>query len=201
LTWVRDAIVGLVTLRPEQVKAKEYLHAKGTRLAAPQIHERVAAGFAALEEFLDGVTEAEAHARALPGEWTIQEVVDHLVETHGPSLEELRDLLAGRRPPGAPIPAGLQSRDPLARPWPELLTQLKRLQAEVVATLGAAPDSLTEARAPVVMVINVKEADGREAPLHWIEELDWKAYAIIFRLHVLDHLGQTRKVLKAVRGS
>ena len=89
----------------------------------------------------------------------------------------------------------------MARPWPELLTQLKRLQAEVVATLGAAPDSLIEARAPVVMVINVKEADGREKPLHWIEELDWKAYAIIFRLHVLDHLGQTRKVLKAVRGS
>jgi hypothetical protein len=51
------------------------------------------------------------------------------------------------------------------------------------------------------MVINVKDADGREKPLHWIEELDWKAYAIIFRLHVLDHLGQTRKVLKAVRAS
>jgi hypothetical protein len=47
----------------------------------------------------------------------------------------------------------------------------------------------------------VKEEDGRETPLHWIEELDWKAYAIIFRLHVLDHLGQVRKVLKAVRGS
>jgi hypothetical protein len=198
---VRDAIVGLVTLRPEQVKAQEYLHAKGTRLAAPQIHERVAAGFAALETFLDEVTEAEAQARALPGEWTIQEVADHLVETHRPSLEELRDLLTGRRPPGEPIPAGLQSRDPSARPWPELLVLLKRLQAEVVATLGAAPDRLTDARAPVVMVINVKEEDGRETPLHWIEELDWKAYAIIFRLHVLDHLGQVRKVLKAVRGS
>jgi hypothetical protein len=186
-----------MTLRPEQVKAKEYLHAKGTRLAAPQIHERVAAGFAALEEFLDAVTEAEAQARTLPGEWTIQEVVDHLVETHRPSLDELRDLLAGRRPAGDPIPAGLQSRDPFARPWPELLTQLKRLQADVVATLGRAPDGLTDARAPVVMVINVKEEDGRERPLHWIEELDWKAYAIIFRLHVLDHLGQARKVLRA----
>jgi len=190
-----------VTLRPEQVKAKEYLHARGTRLAAPQIHERVAAGFAALEAFLDGVTEAEARVRALPGEWTIQEVADHLVETHRPSLEELRELLAGRRPTGEPIPAGLQSRDPLARPWLELLNELKRLQAEVVATLGAAPDSLTEARAPLVMVINVKEADGRERPLQWIEELDWKAYAVTFRLHVLDHLGQARKVLREIRGA
>jgi hypothetical protein len=186
-------------MRPEQVKAMEYLRDKGTRLAAAQVHERVAAGFAALEGFLDGVTEAEARVRALPGEWSIQEVADHLVETHRPSLEELHDLLAGRRPPGEPIPAGLQSRDPLARPWAELLGELKRLQAEVVAALVAAPDRLYDARAPVVMVINVKEPDGHETPLHWIEELDWKAYAVIFRLHVMDHLGQARKVLRAVR--
>ena len=190
-----------MTVRPEQVKAREYLDDKGTRLTAAKVRERVAAGFAALEAFLDGVTEAEACVRALPGEWSIQEVADHLVETHRPSLEELHDLLAGRRPPGEPIPAGLQSRDPLARPWPELLDELKRLQAEVVAALGEAPDRLNEARAPVVMVINVKEPDGREKPLHWIEELDWKAYAIVFRLHVLDHLNQAKKVLKAIQGA
>ena len=190
-----------MTVRPEQVKAREYLDDKGTRLTAAKVHERVAAGFAALEGFLDGVTEAEVCVRALPGEWSIQEVTDHLVETHRPSLEELHDLLAGRRPPGEPIPAGLQSRDPLARPWPGLLGELKRLQAEVVGALGAAPDRLTSARAPVVMVINVKEADGSETPLHWIEELDWKAYAIVFRLHVLDHLNQAKKVLKAIQGT
>ena len=186
-------------MRPEQIKAVEYLRDKGNRLAASQVHERVAAGFAALESFLDGITEAEARVRALPGEWSIQEVADHVVETHRPSLEELRDLLAGRRPPGEPIPAGLQSRDPLARPWTELLGELKRLQAEIVAVLGAAPDRLNDARAPVVMVINVKEPDGRETPLHWIEELNWKAYAIVFRLHVLDHLGQARKILRAAQ--
>ena len=184
-------------MRPEQIKAMEYLRDKGSRLAASQVYERVAAGFAALESFLDGITEAETRVRALPGEWSIQEVADHLVETHRPSLEELRDLLAGSRPPGGAIPAGLQSRDPLARPWTELLGELKRLQAEVVEVLGAAPDRLNDARAPIVMVINVKEPDGRETPLHWIEELDWKAYAIVFRLHVLDHLGQARKVLRA----
>lgn len=186
-------------MRPEQIKAKEYLYDKGTRLTAAKVHERVAAGFAALEAFLDGVTEAEARIRALPGEWSIQEVADHLVETHRPSLEELRDLLAGKRPPGEPIPAGLQSRDPLARPWPGLLGELKQLQMEVLGVLGAAPDGPIGARAPVVMVINVKQPDGSETPLQWIEELDWKAYAIIFRLHVLDHLGQARKILRAVR--
>ena len=45
-----------MTVRPEQVKAREYLDDKGTRLTAAKVHERVAAGFAALEAFLDGVT-------------------------------------------------------------------------------------------------------------------------------------------------
>ncbi len=89
----------------------------------------------------------------------------------------------------------------MSRPWPDLLNDLKRIQAEAVKVLGAAPDRPTDARAPVVMVINVMEPDGREQPLHWIEELDWKAYAIVFRLHVLDHLNQAKKVLKAIRGS
>ncbi len=34
-----------------------------------------------------------------------------------------------------------------------------------------------------------------------VEELDWKAYAIIFRLHELDHLSQAKKTLKAARAS
>jgi hypothetical protein len=31
--------------------------------------------------------------------------------------------------------------------------------------------------------------------------LDWKAYAIVFRLHELDHLNQIKKTLKACRGA
>jgi hypothetical protein len=184
-----------MTLRPEQVKAKEYLDQQGSRRSAVQIQERVAAAFTAIEEFLDGVSEKEARSGAIPEEWTIQEVADHLVETHRPSITELRELLAGRRPSHGPIPAALQSSDPMSRPWPDLLNDLKGVQAEAVEVLAAAPDRPTEARAPVV------EADGRERPLHWIEELDWKAYAIIFRLHVLDHLNQAKKVLKALRGT
>lgn len=186
-------------MRPEQVQAKAYLDQQGSRRSAAQIRDRVAAGFNALEEFLDGVSEADARARPMADEWTIQEVTDHLVETHRPSVIELRELLANRRPTGGPIPAALQSADPMARRWADLLNDLKRVQAQAVEALAAAPDMPTDARAPVVMVINVKEADGRETPLHWIEELDWKAYGIVFRLHVLDHLAQARKVLAAGR--
>lgn len=188
-------------LRPEQVKAKEYLDQQGSRRSAAQIRERVAASFSAIEEFLDGVSESEARSPGMSGEWTIQEVVDHLVETHKPSVVELRELLAGRKPAHGPIPASLQSPDPAARSWPDLRDALRRVQAEAVKVLEAAPDSPTDARAPVVMVINVKREDGTVEPLHWIEELDWKAYAIVFRLHVLDHLNQAKKVLRALHGA
>jgi len=188
-------------VRAEQVKALEYLRQKGTLLPAAQIHARVGAAFAALEAALDGITESEARRRAIPGEWAVQEVVDHLLETHRPSLDELRQLLAGRRPAGGPIPASLQSANPMGRGWKDLVADLKAVHVEVLETLAAAPDGMTDARAPLVMVVNVDETDGRAAPLHWIEDLDWKAYAIVFRLHELDHLNQIKKTLKACRGA
>src|SRR5262249_27115812 len=189
-----------MTLRPEQIQAKEYFHQKRTLPSAAEIRERGGAAFAALETLLDEVTGDEARARPLPGEWTIQEVVDHLIETHRPSLDELEDLLNNRRPMGGPIPASLQSADPMALVFEKLLDDLKALHVEILAALSAAPDRMTDARAPLVMVVNVKEADGREVPLHWIEELDWKAYAVTaFRLHELDHLSQARKTLKVAR--
>lgn len=186
-------------MRPEQIKAREYLSQKGTLLAPREIHERVRGAFAATEEFLIGVSESEARQRPAPGEWCIQEVVDHLVETHRPSVDELRCLLRGERPPGAPIPAGLQSRAPLERPWAGLVGELGRLHAEVLEILSGLPDGFASAaRAPLIMVVNVKNPDGSEGPLHWIEELDWKAYAVVFRLHEIDHLKQARRALEAV---
>src|SRR6266581_4359112 len=108
-----------MTLRPEQIKAKEYMHQKGTL-----------------------------------------------------------------RPAGGPVPASLQSADPMGRRYGDLVSDLKAVHAAILRTLSGAPDRLTDARAPLVMVINAREPDGGEAPLHWIEELDWKAYAVTaFRLH------------------
>ena len=45
------------------------------------------------------------------------------------------------------------------------------------------------------MVINTRQADGTVTPMQWVEECDWKACAIIFRLHELDHLGQARRTV------
>jgi len=181
-----------------KAKAREYFRTRGTAPAA-SIHERVADAFGALDAFLAPISAATAARAGIPGEWTIQEIVDHLVETHRPGLDELWCLFAGRRPPGEPIPAGLQSKAPLHRPWPWLRAELDRIHGQILRALAGVPaDFATAARAPIVMVVNVTDEDGTVAPLHWVEDLDWKAYAIVWRLHVIDHLKQARKVHAAL---
>lgn len=189
-----------MTIPPEQLRARTYLREKGTEAPVARIREQVAQAFAALEALLDGVPENLARRRPDDGGWSVHEVLDHLVETHPRALEELRALLADRPSPVSPIPAGLQSADPAGRRWDDLRAVLRRLHADVLDVLAAAPDRPTAARAPIVMVINVRQPDGSVAPLHWIEECDWKACAIIFRLHDLDHLNQVRKVLRRPPG-
>ena len=183
-----------------RAKARDYLRTKGTDIATALVADRVRGALAALETCLDGVPAERAGVRTLDGEWSVQEIADHLLETHRPLLDELHCLLAGRRPPGEPIPASLQSKAPLLRPWLWLLRDLKQLHQDIVTTLSAVPASVTtDALAPVVMVINVPGPDGHLVPYEWIEDLDWKAYAIVLRLHAVDHLNQAKKVLAAGR--
>ena len=181
-------------------KAREYFRTKSAQAPVAVLRERIAEPCRAVEALLAPLSAAQAARATLPGEWTIQEIVDHLVETYRPGLDELWCLLAGRRPPGEPIPASLQSKAPLLRPWPWLLDELRRLHTEVLRTLDAVPaDFVTDAMAPLVMVINVKDAHGKTTPLEWVEDLDWKSYAIVsWRLHAIDHLNQARKVLAAM---
>ena len=189
-----------MTEREEQIRLREYLRDKGDALPLPEVRGRVAASFAAMEALLAPVSAPRAADRPCAGEWSIHEVVDHLLLTHAPSVGELRDLLAGRRPAGPPIPAGLQSADPLGAPWEGLRGALIAQHAEVLRVLDGARDAPTDARAPVIAVINVREPDGRLTPLHWVEEVAWKAYAVFaFRLHTLDHITQVKKLLAGAR--
>jgi len=187
------------TIEAAKAKAREYFATRGTLAPAGVLRERIAEAFESLETFLDTVSPAAAARTAIAGEWTIHEIVDHLVETHRPGLDELWCLLAGRRPPSEAIPAGLSSKAPLTRPWPWLRVELARIHGEILRTLDAVPpDFATNARAPIVMVVNVADERGTPVPVHWIEDLDWKAYAITWRLHVIDHLKQARRALAAV---
>ena len=131
-----------VTISPEdqaRARAREYFAANGTQASAAQVHERVAAAFSALDAALAGVTAVQASRRPIAGEWSAQEIVDHLLETHRPGVDELRCLLAGQRPPGEPIPAALQSKAPRLRPWSWLLDELRRVHREILDLLAAVP--------------------------------------------------------------
>jgi len=181
-----------------QERARSYFTSKAA-LSPAEIREQIVAAFDALDAVLESVPPDRITQRPLPGEWSIGEVVDHLVETYRPGVDELRCVLAGQRPPGEPIPAALQSKAPLLRPWPWLLDELRRIHRDVLDLIGAVPaDFETDARVPIVMVVNVALADGTNRPLHWVEDIDWKAYALVsWRLHAIDHMKQVRKLLAA----
>src|SRR5438034_11240715 len=184
-----------------RARARDYLRDNGTLAPTPVIRRRVTQAFESLEKLLRAADPARAARRAWPAEWSLHEIADHVVETHRPSRDELRDLLAGHRPVGPPIPASLQSKDPLARPWAAVLDDLGRVHADIVADLARAPDGLpTAVRARVVVVMNAAATDRGTVPPAWEDEIDRTAYAGCLRTPARDHLNQARKVLAALAG-
>jgi hypothetical protein len=122
----------------------------------------------------------------------VRDVADHLLESERPGLDELRCLVAGETPPGPPVPASLRSKAPHHRPWPWLVTELARIHADILATVaGGRPKAAGEPTAPGVFW-----AEVAAEPVEWIEELDWRAYAAVLRVHTLEHLAQIRAILQ-----
>jgi hypothetical protein len=189
-----------MTLTKAETEAREralaYFASKAA-LRPAEVREQIAAAFASLDAVLADVPADRAAVRTLTDDWSAQELVDHLLETFRPGVDELRCLLAETRPPGEPIPAALQSKAPHLRPWAWLRDELRRTQADVLDLLARVPaDFDCREAAPIVMVVNVPDA----APLHWVQAVEWKAYAIVsWRLHTIDHMKQIRKGLAAGR--
>ena len=181
-----------------QERARTYFRTKAA-LDPAEVRTQVAAALDAFDAVVAGVPAAQAPRRTLPDEWSVQEIVDHLLETYRPGVDELRCLLAGQAPPGEPIPAALQSKAPLLRPWPWLLDELRRMHRDVLGLLdGVDARAGGDARAPIVMVVNVPDGKGGMRPIEWVEAIEWKAYSLVsWRLHAIDHMKQARKVLAA----
>lgn len=187
---------------PEQARAMDYLRRKGTEAPTAELRAGIAAAFESLEATLAGIEAAEARLAPFPGKWSVHEVVDHLVESHRLVPGHLAALLRGQRPEGTPIPAGLQSADPAARSWEELVAELAAIHRGFLQALAAATDGPPgPARAALVVVIKVKGEDGIERPVEWIEDLDWKAYALALKAHSLEHKAQIERTLAAARSA
>jgi hypothetical protein len=132
----------------------------------------------------------------------VQEVVDHLVESHRLALAQLRSLVAGERPAGGPVPASLQSAAPHERRWDDLVAELRAIHRGFREVLAGAGDGISPAvTGPIVMVVKVADGDGAVTPVSSEHELDWKALAQAFRAHTVQHRDQIRATLAALRQS
>jgi hypothetical protein len=80
-------------LRPEQEAALRYAREKGTEAPVASIRERMARTFAQLEALLAALPEGAVRRRPAPGRWSVQEIVDHLIESHRPAVDQFLDLL------------------------------------------------------------------------------------------------------------
>lgn len=191
-----------MSLRPEQERALAYIQHKGTEGRLEEIRLRVTHTFQELLGQLDDLDSETARRRPPSGGWCVQEVVDHLVVSNRPAAEQLRSLLRGQRPPGGPVPASLQSANPLGQAWDDARADLGGVQSDIAYQLATANDSFTTtARAPVMMVVKVKNDAGVLEPLEWEQDFDWKAFALLLRVHTQEHILQVRRILKELEGA
>jgi hypothetical protein len=191
-----------VTLYPEQERALAYARRRGTEAPLAAIRQRVAATYALFEERVSEIPADVARRRPSPelgsGSWSVLEVVDHLVESDTPAAGQLVSLVAGRDE-AEPIPAGLQSDDPLALDWDALRERFREVHRSILDLLDGASDDLPQnATAPVVMVVKHARPDGSLEPVHWIERFDWKAFAVLIHAHNREHVDQVERILAAV---
>lgn len=191
-----------MTLHPEQIRALEYLKRKGTDAPADGIRSKVADLFGKFEAAVAAVPVSLRQIAPGPGRWSVHEILDHLVESHRPALDQLSSLLQGKTPESAAIPASLQSADPLSRPWDDLVAELEGVHNALLELLTPATDShRLDVRAPIVIVIKVLRPDGSLEPMQWEERLDWKAFVQALRVHTLEHLSQITRTLAVISDS
>jgi hypothetical protein len=186
-----------MSLSPEQIRALAYVRKRGTDAPVDSIRERVTATYAELEALVDGIAAPVARQSPSATEWSVQEVVDHLVESDRPAVDQLNQLLGGQSS-GEPIPASLQSQHPLDLDWDALRQRLRTVHENLLVLLANANDDIPlSATAAVQMVVKCADAEGNLRPVSWVEHFDWKAFAILLHAHNREHIAQIQRILSA----
>ena len=184
-------------LAPESLRMLDYLRTRASELSAMAIRSRIHAAAGELENAIAGVSASEARLRPFAGKWTIAEVVDHISQTQVRGAEELRHLLAGRRPPLPPVYEALRSGAGQWAPWELLVEELHQANRAMIEVLEAASDHPSDGNAPTVRTVMValrKLENTSTEPQIFFVELTWKEYALLQRLHLLDHRRQVKEL-------
>jgi DinB superfamily len=185
-------------LAPEQLQALDYLRRKGTEAPVARLREHVAKTCGEIETLLDSVPADRRAVSPGPGQWSVHEIVDHLIESHRPAVVQIAQLLDGQEPTDVVAPS-LQSPAPYDRPWDDLLAELHGIHGTLLTLLDRADDGTSlDARAPVAMVTKVTRDDGSTVPITWQQPLDWKAYTQGIRGHTAQHRQQILRTLAAL---
>jgi hypothetical protein len=183
-------------LRPEQLRALDYLSRKGSLASADRLRQQLREAFAAVEELFDQVAAGRRDAVPAPGKWSPHDILDHLVLSHGPAIPQLATLLRGVSPPGVAIPADLQSPAAERPGWEALRAALGQIHQELLELIAAARDDQSlDPKAMVEIVIKVAAEDGSLEPVHWLEPLDWKALVQSIRVHTVEHRNQLQRAM------
>ena len=182
---------------PERERMMEYLTVHADTLTSPQLLARMRAAVGEFEAVIGGVDSDVARAAIAPGEWNMAEVVDHVAQTQIRAAEELRHLLEGRRPPGPPVYDALVSGAARWASWADLVKGVRAANAEFNRVLASASKrgrgGIQTARS--ILVVNRTVSAGQIEPEIFEAELGWKGYAMVQRLHLLDHSTQARRIL------
>ena len=184
-----------------RIRTLDYFRTRAAGLDAPRIRARVRSAGVELEATVAGLAETDARRPVRPGEWTVAQVVDHVAQSTVRAAEELRHLLAGRRPPGPPVYEGLLSGAAHRVPWSELIQGLREANAALDAILAEAVHrpALEDRAATVPTILTAGTPDPGSEPEHFAAELGWKEYALVQRVHFLDHREQIRRLRAELR--
>ncbi|HZS32677.1 MAG TPA: DinB family protein [Methylomirabilota bacterium] len=176
----------------------QQLRTRAAALDLRGLRARVQAAGAEFEAALAGLDEAAARRPGPGGSWSAAQVVDHVAQSTVRGADELRQLGAGRRPPGPPVYEALLSGAAHRVPWAELLDGLRESRGALDEALAAGPPPpgagpAATARAILVVAATPEVPD----PEPFTAELTWPEYALVLRLHFLDHREQVRRLRAA----
>ena len=188
----------LPPLTPESQRMIDHLKTRAVELSPAEICARVRTAAADFEASFDGISEDHARARPISGKWTILEVLDHMAQTQVRAAEELRHLFAGRRPPLPPVYEGLKSGAAAWAPLSQIAGDVREANRELLAVLTDPKDPPSPAKVATVIVANSKLPDGSVKPQIFLYDLDWREYALLQRLHLIDHRRQIKELRAAI---
>ena len=180
----------------EARRALAYLARKAKRDLA-SIEREVASTFAEIEDRLENLNPKLVQVHPVEGGWSVLEVVDHLVESHRPSLRQIEAVLVGQSP-GDAVPAHLRSVGSQTLSWDRRLADLKEVHRGVLKCLDGAVSDDVAIKIPIVMVLKVDVEGSGTQIVEWVEELEWKAFVVGIRVHTLEHLAQIERLVRAV---